>query len=92
MLAQLTVLLDGVLHTMVAEESQTLLDAMDASGLEGPSSCREGSCGTCMCTLEVGQVELRQNNLLSQSDFDDGWTLACQAMPRSAEVRIRFPD
>lgn len=90
--AQLTVHIDGVIHTMAVEESQTVLEAMETSGLEVPSSCREGSCGTCMCTLEAGQVELRQNNILSQSDFDDGWTLACQAMPRSAEVRIRFPD
>lgn len=92
MTTQLTVTLDGVPHTLSADPARTLLDTMEASGLQPPSSCRDGSCGTCMCTLLEGDVELHHNNVLSQADMDAGWIIACQALPRSAEVRIKFPD
>lgn len=92
MLTQLTVTLEGVPHTMSAEPSQTLLATMEASGLQPPSSCRDGRCGTCVCTLLEGNVELHHNHVLSQADLHAGWIIACQALPRSAEVRIKFSD
>lgn len=88
----LTVILDGNTRDIEVDESVRFVDAMEQAGLRPPYSCRDGSCGTCMCTLEEGDVELHHNNILTQADINDGWIIACQAMARSPAVRIRFPD
>ena len=89
---EIEVVLDGITHTLHAEAGQTVLEAAEAAGLSPPYSCREGSCATCMCTLEAGEVSLRENNVLTASDLADGWILGCQALPKTAKLRVRWPD
>lgn len=90
--AALEVTLDGTSHAFDCAAGETLLDSMLRAGLAAPSSCRSGSCGACMCRLEEGDVTLRANAILDSDDLADGWTLACQGVPASAKVRVRFPD
>lgn len=90
--AALEVMLDGASHALQCDAAETLLDSMLRAGLNVPNSCRSGSCGACMCKLEKGEVSLRANAVLDSDDLAEGWTLACQGVPASAEVRIRFPD
>jgi len=84
--------LDGCVQIVRCAPDETLLDAMLRAGLKAPHSCKAGACASCMCTLESGEVQLRHNEVLDKSDLAQGWTLACQAEPRSAVVRVRFPD
>ena len=88
----LEVELDGVHHELSCSRGEPILDAMLRAGLKAPHSCQSGACGSCMCTLEAGEVHLRQNQVLDQNELKQGWILACQAMPDSASVRVRFPD
>ena len=88
----LEVELDGVHHELSCSRGEPILDAMPRAGLKAPHSCQSGACGSCMCTLEAGEVHLRQNQVLDQNELKQGWILACQAMPDSAAVRVRFPD
>ncbi|GAB2845867.1 ferredoxin--NADP reductase [Pseudoduganella ginsengisoli] len=90
--AALCVSLDGEEHRLTVPPNATLLDAMAAAGLNPPHSCRSGSCGACMCKVEEGSVTLKLNAVLDDDDLADGWTLACQGVPASAALRIRFPD
>ena len=62
------------------------------AGLKAPHSCRAGACATCMCTLEAGEVHLRNNQVLDKNDLAQGWILACQAIADTPSVRVRFPD
>jgi 3-ketosteroid 9alpha-monooxygenase subunit B len=88
----LEVELDGVRHVMSCSRGEPLLDAMLRAGLKAPHSCQSGACGSCMCTLEAGEVHLRHNQVLNKNDLKQGWILACQAIADSATVRVRFPD
>lgn len=90
--SQLAVVLDGTEHQLTVAPHATLLDTMQAAGLNPPNSCRSGSCGACMCKVEEGSVTLKLNAVLDDDDLADGWTLACQGVPASAALRIRFPD
>ena len=90
--ASLTVTIDGASHTLGMEPDQTVLEAAEAAGLNPPYSCRDGQCATCMCTLSEGSVQMRQNNVLSDADLADGWILACQSLPTSAKLAVRWPD
>lgn len=61
---------------------QTLLDAADANGLEIPSLCRAGVCGTCRTRVIEGDVSC-DGGVLDDDDRASGYVLACVASPRS---------
>ena len=92
MAAQLVVRLDGEEHSLAVDNGETLLDAMHRAGLNPPSACRVGGCASCMCTLDSGEVELLVNDALDAGELAEGWILACQAVPTTAHLRIRFPE
>src|SRR5712692_4419792 len=81
---QLEVELDGVHHELACSRGEPILDAMLRAGLKAPHSCQSGACGSCMCTLEAGEVHLRHNQVLDSNDLKQGWILACQAIADSA--------
>lgn len=89
---QLEVELDGEHHRLNCGRGEPILDAMLRAGLKAPHSCQQGACGSCMCTLEAGEVHLRHNQVLDKNDLAQRWILACQAIPDSTSVRVRFPD
>lgn len=65
-----------------AAPGQTLLEAADAHGLEIPSLCRAGVCGTCRTKVVEGDVAC-DGGILDADDRAAGYVLACVASPRS---------
>ena len=84
--------LDGVLTQAPCRPDQLLIEALEDAGMAPPFSCRSGACAACMCKLEEGEVELIHNHVLSQHDLDQRWILCCQALPRSARVKVSYPS
>jgi len=84
--------LDGVKHEIQGRKDQLLVDAMEDAGLMPPYSCRSGACAACMCHLEEGDVELLHNHVLTDQEMQEGWILACQALPLTPRVRLRYPS
>ncbi|MDM0122691.1 2Fe-2S iron-sulfur cluster-binding protein [Variovorax arabinosiphilus] len=71
---------------------QTLLRAADAAGIELPSSCRNGTCRTCICRLRAGQVRHTIDwPGLSAEEKIEGWILPCVAEPLS-DVVLDVPE
>jgi len=83
--------LDGVVTKTTCQPGQLLIEALENAGMAPPFSCRSGACAACMCKLDEGQVELQHNHVLAQSDLDAGWILCCQAVPKSAKIKISYP-
>lgn len=81
---------DGDEHTVPWPRNQSLVDAMEATGLTPPTSCRQGECLTCECAVLDGATDMKHNGALDQDDIADGYALACQLLPRSDLVTIRF--
>ncbi|MEH6434417.1 2Fe-2S iron-sulfur cluster-binding protein [Massilia sp. DD77] len=70
-------------ETFPADETTTLLRAAEAAGLELPSSCRNGTCRTCICRLRSGQaVHLIEWPGLSADEKREGYILPCVAAAR----------
>jgi ferredoxin len=65
-----------------AREDQTLLLAAEAAGLPLASSCRNGTCRTCMRHMLSGEVRYRIEwpGLLVE-EKREGWVLPCVAHP-----------
>jgi 3-ketosteroid 9alpha-monooxygenase subunit B len=90
MAATLSVELDGVTRVLPWQPGARMLDVLIDAGLEAPHSCRQGICGACACQLTAGEVEMAHNEVLEEADLADGYILACQAVPLTAEVRITY--
>ena len=70
-----------------APAAQTLLAAAEQAGIRLPSSCRNGTCRTCLCRLVSGQVHYRIAwPGLSLDERRDGDILPCVAYPDSDVV------
>jgi 3-ketosteroid 9alpha-monooxygenase subunit B len=89
--ATLEVTLDGQTRTLAWPPGTRMLDRLIDEGLDPPFSCREGVCGACACELVSGKVEMAHNEVLEEADLADGLILACQAVPRTDAVSIRYP-
>lgn len=75
--------LDGNDHTVPMNTGETLLEAAVRAGVDAPSSCTEGHCGSCMCHLREGDVTMASTKALSKRNIAKGYVLACQARPSS---------
>jgi ferredoxin-NADP reductase len=69
-------------RTVPVTRGQTLLDAAEAHGLDIPSLCRAGVCGTCRTRVIEGDVRC-DGGVLDDADRESGYVLACVASPRS---------
>jgi ferredoxin len=66
---------------------RTLLEVAELHGVNIPSGCRQGRCGTCVTKLLAGDVEMDIENGLEAADKARGWILMCVARPRG-NVRV----
>ncbi len=86
------VTLDGERHEVRWPRTAKLLDVLLDKGLDAPFSCREGHCGACAVLKKNGDVEMEVNDVLEQSDLDEGLILGCQARPRSDSVEVTYDE
>jgi 3-ketosteroid 9alpha-monooxygenase subunit B len=90
--ATAVVTLDGETHEIAWPRNAKLLDVLLDKGLDAPFSCREGHCGACAVLKKSGDVEMEINDVLEQSDLDEGLILGCQAKPRSDSVEVTYDE
>jgi ferredoxin-NADP reductase len=63
--------------TYAVRGGQTLLEAAEEHGIEIPSSCRQGQCGTCKTKLLAGNVRMDAEEGLDPDSRAQGFVLAC---------------
>ncbi len=65
--------------------TQPLLSSLEQGGIDWPSSCRNGTCRTCLAQLVRGQVRYEiEWPGLSAEEKTEGYVLPCVAFPCSA--------
>ena len=76
---------------IAAAAEETLVEAALHAGIELPTSCRNGTCRTCIGFVEAGSVTYRIEwpGLLPEEKAE-GWALPCVAYPCS-DVVLRLP-
>jgi len=74
-----------------AWRERSLLDSLEQGGLQWPSSCRSGTCRTCIGHLVSGQVDYRMDwPGLTAEEKAEGCVLPCVAFPLS-DVVLKDP-
>lgn len=83
------VLLQATGQSFTAREDESLLPAAHRAAVAMPSSCRNGTCRTCMRQLATGAVSYAiEWPGLSADEKAEGWILPCVARARSDLVLI----
>lgn len=77
--------LDEEEHIVPIAAGETLLQAALEAGIDAPTSCAEGYCGTCLSWLRKGEVSMTATDALSKRDVEKGYVLACQSRPSSSD-------
>ena len=86
-----TITLDGKTVTMPVNAGETVLETARRAGLTPPYSCEAGNCGTCIATGTEGEVTMRVNEVLDDSEIDEGLVLTCQGVPQT-DVTVNYDD
>lgn len=68
---------------VIGNNKKTILEQSEDAGLILPYSCRGGMCGRCIIKLDSGEVEQLSTDGLSVQDIENGYVLACSAIPKS---------
>ncbi|KTT22159.1 2Fe-2S iron-sulfur cluster-binding protein [Pseudacidovorax intermedius] len=70
-----------------ATPGRSLLRAGEDAGVVMPSSCRNGTCRTCLCRVVQGEVaHTIEWPGVSREEKAEGWILPCVAEARSDAV------
>ncbi|GAA2322716.1 phenylacetate-CoA oxygenase/reductase subunit PaaK [Nonomuraea roseoviolacea subsp. roseoviolacea] len=88
--SELTVVLDGLRTTSTVSREATLLDSAQAARADLPFACKGGVCGTCRAVVRDGEVDMRRNYALEQSELDAGFVLTCQTFPVGERVTVDY--
>ena len=70
----------------------TILDAALKQKIDAPYSCQGGICSSCIAKVVEGEAKMRQNNILTDGEVEDGLILTCQAHPTTASIVIDYDD
>jgi len=83
-----TAILDDEQHTVPYLSGKTLLESMLAHDLKPAYFCQKARCGMCMVTKTMGDVVMRNSDILSKTDREQGKILLCQSLPLSNDILV----
>lgn len=77
-------------NTHLEDNKTRLLQQLLIQQFPVPYSCKSGICGSCECILEVGEVELLENEYLTEKEEESGKILACMSVVLSKKIKVNF--
>ena len=89
---KITIILDEETSTFEMSQKQSILEAALDEDLDAPYSCQGGICSSCLARLTEGEVKMRQNNILTDSELAEGLILTCQAHPTTSTIKVDYDD
>ncbi|EGF90049.1 vanillate O-demethylase oxidoreductase [Asticcacaulis biprosthecium C19] len=72
--------------TILVAEDQTVLSALEGSGIHIPSSCEQGICGTCLTPVISGTPDHRDHYLTDEERATNDQFTPCCSRSRSVEL------
>ncbi|MCA0131314.1 ferredoxin--NADP reductase [Winogradskyella alexanderae] len=90
--SNIKVIVDDEEFEFEMSKKQTILEASLKQDIDAPYSCQGGICSSCIARLTEGKAEMRQNNILTDSEVAEGLILTCQAHPTSDMVVVDYDD
>ncbi len=89
---ELTILVDDEETTFTMDNKKTVLEVALENDLDVPYSCQGGICSSCIARIVEGKAEMRKNQILTDSEIDEGLILTCQAQPTTPVLKVDYDD
>lgn len=83
-------LLGKAYDTTLPDNKEKILQQLLIQKFPIPYSCKSGICGSCECILEEGEVELLENEYLTEKEEIKGHILACMSIAKSRKIKLNF--
>ncbi|MFN5911320.1 MAG: 2Fe-2S iron-sulfur cluster-binding protein [Bacteroidota bacterium] len=92
-ISHVKVILDGdVTQLDLSAKGKTILEAVEAAGLDAPYSCKGGVCSSCRAKVLIGNAVMTNNYSLTDEEVKKGYILTCQAHPATEELTVSYDD
>ncbi|SFP50558.1 ring-1,2-phenylacetyl-CoA epoxidase subunit PaaE [Amycolatopsis arida] len=88
--SEVTVVLDGRSTTMALPRDRSVLEGAQRFRPDLPFACKGGVCGTCRARVVDGEVAMRRNFALEESEVAAGFVLTCQSLPVSDRITVDY--
>ncbi|WP_158886957.1 1,2-phenylacetyl-CoA epoxidase subunit PaaE [Amycolatopsis anabasis] len=88
--SEVTIVLDGRATTLSLPRETPVLDGAQRFRPDLPFACKGGVCGTCRAKVVDGEVAMRRNFALEQSEVDAGFVLTCQSLPVTEKLTVDY--
>lgn len=88
--AEVTVILEDEEFTVTVSKHETILDALIEEDYDPPYACQMGICTTCMAYLHEGNVQMYEDEGLSDAEKEEGYVLTCQSTPTTPKVKVEY--
>ena len=89
---KIKIMLDDDEVDFVMDKKQLILDFALSQKLDAPYSCQGGICSSCIARVKEGKVEMVKNQILTDSELEEGLILTCQSHPVTDTVYIDYDD
>jgi len=87
-----TITCDEVTHDLELVPEKTLLDIALNAKLDIPYSCQGGVCSSCIAKVKEGKASMLTNQILTDSEVEEGLVLSCQAVAQSDFIHLDYDD
>ena len=91
-LTEISVRLEDEDFTFSMDRNALVLDAVLDQDIDAPYSCQGGVCSTCIARVTEGKAIMEQNQILTDSEVEEGLILTCQAHPTTDTLKIDYDD
>ncbi|MEM6685993.1 MAG: ferredoxin--NADP reductase [Bacteroidota bacterium] len=88
----ITVVVDDEEFTFDMDASDMILDAALKQKIDAPYSCQGGICSSCIARITEGKAVMEKNQILTDSEIEEGMILTCQAHPTTPTISVNFDD
>ena len=83
-------MLEKTYSTELPDNREKILQQLLTQKFPVPYSCKSGICGSCECYLEEGEVDLLENEYLTENEEAQGRILACMSIAKSKKIKLNF--
>ena len=72
--------------SLVVPAGKSILEVMRENGIDAPSSCEQGACGTCLTTVIEGEVDHQDVYLNDSEKRANSCMMTCVSRAKSARL------
>ena len=89
---KIKIICDDIEYNLETVDDKTILDIALDNDIDAPYSCQGGVCSACIAKLISGNINMENNQILTEEEINDGLILACQSKSKDEYLKISFDD